>query len=113
MAHRHSSSLCLLTRHATDWTARFPLVVDAITRLDCQSCVIDGEVVAPDENGMPCFESLRRRKPAVLYAFDLLELDGADLRKEPIERRKAMLAKLLDATQSGIVFNEHMEGSAQ
>jgi bifunctional non-homologous end joining protein LigD len=57
--------------------------------------------------------SLRRRRPAILYAFDLLQLDGADLRKEPIEQRKAMLAKLLQPKQSGIVFNEHIEGLAQ
>jgi bifunctional non-homologous end joining protein LigD len=50
--------------------------------------------------------------PAILYAFDLLQLDGADLRKEPIERRKVKLAKLLHPVQSGIVFNDHMEGSA-
>jgi bifunctional non-homologous end joining protein LigD len=113
LAHRHGSSVCLLTRHATDWTTRFPLVADAITRLACRSCVIDGEVVAPDENGLPSFELLRRRQPAVLYAFDLLQLDGADLRREPIELRKAMLAKLLAPQQSGIRFNDHIEGSAR
>jgi bifunctional non-homologous end joining protein LigD len=89
------------------------LVADAVTRLECQSCVIDGEVVAPDENGMPSFELLGRHKPATRCAFDLLQTDGANRRKEPIERRKAMLAKLLPSTQSGIIFNDHMEGSAQ
>jgi bifunctional non-homologous end joining protein LigD len=112
-ARRDGSVARLMTRRANDWTTRFPLVAEALIRLDCHSCVIDGEVVAPDENGLPSFELLRRRKPAILYAFDLLHLDGADLRKESIERRKAMLAKLLHPHQSGIIFNEHMEGSAQ
>jgi len=47
-------------------------------------------------SGVPSFNRLQRRQPALLYAFDLLELDGADLRSEPIEVRKATLATLLD-----------------
>jgi len=51
-------------------------------------------------------------RAAVRYAFDL-QLDGADLRKEPIERRQAILTNLLHSTQSGILFNDHIEGAAQ
>jgi bifunctional non-homologous end joining protein LigD len=63
-----------------------------------------------DENGLADFELIRRHgelASAVHCAFDLLELDGRDLRREPIERRKALLAKLLKGSQLSIVLNEH------
>ena len=53
-----------------------------------RSCLIDGEVVCCDERGLATFQLLRHRRNephAFLYAFDLLELNGADLRREPIE----------------------------
>jgi ATP-dependent DNA ligase len=61
-----------------------------------RSCLIDGEAAACDENGLTVFERLRRKptgKHVFLYAFDLLELDGTDLRREPLETRKATLAR--------------------
>jgi bifunctional non-homologous end joining protein LigD len=69
-----------------------------------RSCLIDGEVVCCDERGLARFDVLgRRRNEAVafLYAFDLLGLDGTDLRREPIEVRKAMLASILRKARHG------------
>src|SRR5215831_14456198 len=77
--------------------------------LRCSSCLIDGEAVACDENGLAVFEQLRRKpsgKHVFLYAFDLLELDGQDLRREPIEMRKATLASLLRGSLRGLRLNE-------
>lgn len=69
--------------------------------------------MAPDDRGIPCFDQLRRRQPALLYAFDLIEIDGVDIRRNPIEERKRDLAKLLGgATGAGIMFCDHMEGDA-
>jgi hypothetical protein len=88
----------LLTRRGDDWSARFPLVVEAVNHLKVRFCLIDGEVVCCDEKGVAAFHILRRRRnepDAFLYAFDLLELNGADLRREPIEVRKATLASIL------------------
>ena len=70
---------------------RFPLVVEAVNHLKVRSCLIDGEVVCCDERGFGDSTLRRRRNEATafLYAFDLLELDGLDLRREPIEVRKA------------------------
>jgi bifunctional non-homologous end joining protein LigD len=71
---------------------RFPLVVEAVNHLKVRSCLIDGEVVCCDAQGVTSFQLLRhsRNEPrAFLYAFGLLELDGTDLRREPIEVRKA------------------------
>jgi bifunctional non-homologous end joining protein LigD len=73
--------------------------------------VIDGEVVCCDEKGLAAFQLLRHRNEpdAFLYAFDLLELNGADLRREPIEVRKAMLASILRKSRPGVCLNEHLE----
>ena len=114
LARRDATGVRLFTRHATDWTARFPIVAAAIAGLPCASCLIDGEVAAPDAAGLPSFDALRRRAPAMLFAFDLIELDGRDLRHEPIEARKAALVELVTAPKApGIIFNEHIEGPAQ
>ena len=70
----------------------------AVNHLKVRSCLIDGEVVCCDEHGLARFDVLRRRRNeavAFLYAFDLLELDGTDLRREPLEVRKATLASIL------------------
>jgi bifunctional non-homologous end joining protein LigD len=72
----------------------------------------DGEVVCCDENGLTVFALLRYREPPAeifLYAFDLLELDGEDLRHEPLETRKATLASLLRSWRPGLRLVEHLE----
>jgi hypothetical protein len=72
--------------------------VEAVNHLKVRSCLIDGEAVCCDEKGLAVFHVLRRRwnePQAFLYAFDLLELDGTDLRRESIEVRRATLASIL------------------
>ena len=94
-----------------DWADRFPLVVEAVNHLKVRSCLIDGEVVCCDERGLASFDMLRHRRnepEAFLYAFDLLELDGQDLRREPLEVRKATLASLLRRSLPGVQFNAHL-----
>ena len=98
MARRDPVGIRLLTRHGHDWGARYPLIMEAVNRLKVRSCLIDGEAVACDGSGLAVFEHLRRKptgRHVLLYAFDLLELDGEDLRREPFETRKATLASLL------------------
>ena len=76
-----------------------------------RSCLIDGEVVCCDERGLAIFSTLRQRRNearAFLFAFDLLELDGLDIRREPIETRKATLASLLRKGKPGMRLNEHI-----
>ena len=89
-----------------------PAVVEAVNHFKVRSCLIDGEVVCCDEPGLATFQLFRHRRnepQAFLYAFDLLELNGADLRKEPIEVRKATLASILRKSPHGVRPNEHME----
>jgi bifunctional non-homologous end joining protein LigD len=78
-----------------------------------RSCLIDGKAIVCDANGLAVFDLLRRwggDDDAVLCAFDLLELDGQDLRRAPIEERKTTLAKLLRKPPDGVAFNEHYSG---
>jgi hypothetical protein len=82
--------------HGTPWGTSSAVAVAA---LSCRSCLIDGEVVICGEDGIPVFDRLRYgRQPqteARLFAFNLLELGGKDLRRSPLEDRKRQLAKLL------------------
>jgi bifunctional non-homologous end joining protein LigD len=121
LARRDGAGVQLITRHGNDFTARFPLVASAVAALPARSCLIDGEAIVCDENGLAVFELIRgggSKTSAVLCAFDLLELDGRDLRRRPIEERKGLLAKLLHdpnlslgtaMKKSGIVLNQHFE----
>jgi bifunctional non-homologous end joining protein LigD len=97
-------------RNGYDFAERFPLAAAAIRKLPVRSCLIDGEAIVCDANGLAVFDLLRRCGGDILCAFDLLELDGHDLRRAPIEERKATLAKLLRRPVDGIAFNEHYSG---
>ena len=102
LAHHDGERARLTSRRGLDCAWRFPMVVAAIKALAVRSCVIDGELIACDANGLADFQLLRRRKhddPAIYCVFDLLHLDGRDLRDEPIETRKAELARLLAECQ--------------
>jgi bifunctional non-homologous end joining protein LigD len=112
MARRDSVGIRLITRRGNDWTSRFPLIVEAVNHLKVRSCLIDGEAVCCDERGLAVFSKLRRRQEegrAFLYAFDLLELDGTDLRREPLEVRKATLASIRRKSRPGLRLNEHLQ----
>jgi bifunctional non-homologous end joining protein LigD len=117
MARRDSAGIRLLTQNAHEWTDRYPAVVAAMNHLPVKSGLIDGEVVACDDNGLAMFDLLRhgprRKSYALLLAFDLLELDGADLRRKPIEERKRRLAQLLRKSKPGIQLNEHFEEAGE
>jgi bifunctional non-homologous end joining protein LigD len=102
----------LFTRRGFDWTGRYPAIAGAAAKLAARSFTIDGEAVVCGPDGVAVFEALHRRRTAAeafLYAFDLLELDGEDLRPRPLGERKARLAKLLVPETNGIVFNEHTD----
>jgi bifunctional non-homologous end joining protein LigD len=114
IARRGVVGIRLLTRNGHDFVDRYPTVLTAISKLNCWSCAIDGEVVVLDEKGRAVFERLQqgsRVKPeAILFAFDLLELDGRDLRKEPLVTRKRTLQSLTTRAPVGILYNEHLGG---
>jgi bifunctional non-homologous end joining protein LigD len=113
----------VLTRRGHDWTARFPTIAEAARRLPVTSAMIDGEAVVETASGVPDFSALQaalgaRDGPghkaaheAVLYAFDLLHLDGRDLRGLPLTARKQQLAKLVPHGSDGTLrYSEHDDG---
>jgi bifunctional non-homologous end joining protein LigD len=112
MVRRDAAGVRLLTRNGHDWADRYPLIAAAAGALGVRSCLIDGEAVACDGDGMPSFDRLRYRRAdgaVFLFAFDLIELNGQDLRREPIESRKRELGKLLRwSVQVGLQLNEHI-----
>jgi bifunctional non-homologous end joining protein LigD len=110
----------VLTRNLHDWTEKFPTIVKAVSGLDAVDAVIDGEAFVADERGMSHFNLLqralgrgRRRHEIMLAVFDLLWLDGEDLREKPLRQRRAALKKLVGETPpDGMVFSDAIEGDA-
>ncbi len=85
----------------------------AVAALPARSSPFDGEAIVTDDSGLAAFDLIRRTRhggDAVLIAFDLIELDGEDLRRSPIEHRKRRLARLARGPHPGIVLNEVFEG---
>ena len=113
LARRSLAGVRLITRNGNDFTARFPLAAAAVGALPASSFLIDGEAIVTNAKGLAVFDLIRRKRhggDAVLIAFDLLELDGEDMRRSPIEDRKRKLAKLVRGPHPGIVLNEFFEG---
>jgi bifunctional non-homologous end joining protein LigD len=112
IARKDCNRVRLYSRPGNDLTYRFPLIVESLARLRSRSCIIDGEAVACDDNGMPSFDRIRYRRhdaSVFLYAFDLIEWNGDDLRREPLVVRKATLASVLAKAAPGLRVNEHIE----
>lgn len=106
---RIEGSVQLFTKNGFDWTDRMPLLAADLARLAVHSAWLDGEVVVQDDDGRPAFQALqsafatRKTDHLVYIAFDLLYLNGMDLRGEPVERRRQALAELLDDCQLDLV----------
>ena len=111
IVHRHGPTVRLYSRNAYDWTLRLAAIATAAESIKAESFTIDGEAVVLGSDGLSRFEELSGReaaRTAILYAFDLIELDGEDMRRRPYLDRKAALAQLLSNTKTGIQFNEHI-----
>jgi bifunctional non-homologous end joining protein LigD len=112
MARRDGKKVRLTSRKGKDLTYRFPQAAAAVAALPVHSCLIDGEAIVCDGKGLAVFQfirSYRRGHIATLCAFDLIEIDGEDLRWRPIEDRKAALKKLVSQSHPGIAFNKHFD----
>jgi bifunctional non-homologous end joining protein LigD len=117
MACKAGSSVRLYTRHGNDWTERFEPISRAVGALAARECAIDGEACVVDERGRPSFERLQAwlgggtRDARVAYvSFDLLWLDGRDLRSEPIEGRRELLERLLEGHGETISLSRAVHG---
>jgi bifunctional non-homologous end joining protein LigD len=110
--HIHNDDIKILTRRGNDWTKRFRKIADDAWHIAAGTAIIDGEVVVPSENGTTDFSVLQnelrgKSTKIILVAFDLLYLNGYDLRRLPLIQRKAHLKKIIDGTD--IQFSESFE----
>ncbi|MBZ9763172.1 DNA ligase D [Mesorhizobium sp. CA8] len=121
MARVVDGEVRLITRGGIDWTKRYGDLPQAFLRLPVAQAFFDGEIVVLDDKGISRFgllqDALAEGAGSKLhfYAFDLLHLDGWDLRKAPLQRRKALLAELLagQAANAAIQYSDHVEGDGR
>ncbi|SAK91631.1 DNA ligase D [Caballeronia calidae] len=104
----------LLTRNGHDWTYRFPLLVGELNHLPLSSAWLDGEIVVL-KDGIPSFSALqnaidgRGNKDIVFFLFDLMYLDGRDLRQVPLSTRRALLAPLLETAGERLMYSQDFD----
>jgi DNA ligase D-like protein (predicted ligase) len=107
----------VFTRNSHDWTDRFPSLVTAARVLACRSAILDGEAIVQNEAGVSDFEALgsaiQSRSPKIiLYAFDLLHIDGRDIRQQMLSDRRTLLKRLVgDDAHSRIQVSDEFVGS--
>jgi len=124
LTFKDGDKLQMKTRNDRPLSGRFPTLAKALQQLPADSAIIDGEIVALDEKGHSHFELIQprihlsrahdiaeadERIPVYYYAFDLLFVNGFDLRSLPLEDRKAVLKKLIPADGGWIRYNDHVE----
>src|SRR5690349_20270105 len=103
------------TRNGNDWSRAYRRVCETCGKLACKTALIDGEMAVQDELGVPDFHALRSAiytapHRIVFFAFDLLHLDGQDLRRTPLMERRAALRKLIERDPgSPIQFSDHVD----
>jgi hypothetical protein len=98
MARRDGNQVRSFTRRGYDWSGKYPWIVDALRLLRVRCIIVDGEAVWAGQDGKSDFDKLHsgaHDASVFLYGFDLIELDGEDLRSAPLEQRKGKLEKLL------------------
>jgi bifunctional non-homologous end joining protein LigD len=116
---KSDKKVSLISRNEKTLDARFPEIVNAMKNLPVRECVIDGEIVALDEEGRSSFQLLQalemegRKSPLRFYLFDLLQLDGKSLLQLPLEERKQLLAKLCESVGDPIRYSGEIGGDAK
>src|SRR5215207_9355994 len=117
-AHKCDGRATVFSRRGYNWTDRFDSIGELVDGLPAESVILDGEVVYIGRNGKPDFQGLRgalgRNTDRLhLYAFDLLFLDGEDLRAVPLLERKRRLKALLSGAPQQLQYVEHMQGDSR
>jgi bifunctional non-homologous end joining protein LigD len=103
------------TRSGLDWTRKFRSLAGALAKLRCRSALLDGEIAVTGKGGKTDFSALQQalsggRGRIRYYLFDLLDLDGRDLRKQPLLERKLLLRKLLQGARGPLIYSKHAAG---
>jgi len=117
----------LMTRRGNDCTATYPELMAIRRQIHAQECIVDGEIVAYDDKGIPNFHLLQQRMnlqreadiqhaqqevPVGMQLFDLLYLEGRDLRKLPLVQRKALLKRIVEP-KGFVLYSEHVENEGE
>ena len=118
MVRRDGDRVRAFTKNGHQWARRFPSIVDAANSLTATSFVIDGEAVILRDDGVYDFNALRNTGhggEVILIAFDLIELNGDDLRKRPLIARKRLLARLIGKSETwrAIQYGDHLIGDGR
>jgi bifunctional non-homologous end joining protein LigD len=108
--------IAIRTRNGLDWTDKFQSLAPALQRLNCESALLDGEIAVADAKGHTDFGALQDalstgRGGMTYYVFDLLHLDGEDLRRLPLTQRKDRLRALLSAARAPLIYSDHVVGN--
>ena len=118
IAAKDGKEVSLLSRNQNDLSRRFPEIVEAVRKLPADECVLDGEVVALDDQGRSSFQLLQtremegRRTPIYFYLFDLLQLDGKSLVSLPLGARKNILERLCAGATDTVRYSGAIGGDA-
>ena len=118
-AIKNGNKVSLISRNGNELRARYPDVADAVKNLPVDECVIDGEVVALDEEGRSSFQLLQglemegRKSPICFYVFDLLQVSGRNIMGLPLTARKQLLARVCDNVPDPIRYSGEIGGDAQ
>jgi bifunctional non-homologous end joining protein LigD len=112
VARKDGNALRLWSRNGRDWSGEFRAIAEAVRVLPFSSVILDGEAVAHCDKGMPDFHGLLGdgAASACFYAFDLLAVDGEDLRRLPLEGRRERLGVVLADAGPALRLSEHLEG---
>ena len=116
MVRKSGDRVRIYTRRGVDWTKRFPRIVSSMGKLRAETILLDGEGVICDDKGLAIFDKLHSKlndESVMLYAFDLLELNGDDCRQLRLDERKLRLRKLLRKRSDGILYSDHMANDGQ
>jgi len=116
IACKSGDTVRLWSRNGRDWSRHFIAVAEALQAVDADELVIDGEACAHCPDGLPDFHGLRSEDgsaSACLFAFDLLRVDGLDLRPLPLEERRARLRTTLRRARPSLRVVEHLEGDGE
>ena len=109
---RSGDRVNLISRNGNELKDTFPSIAAAVQALPGGDLVLDGEVVALDDKGRPSFQRLQQRVPTTFFAFDLIGLDGLDLRPLPLLKRKELLRRVIPE-DAAIKYVDHFEGDGQ
>ena len=118
-AVKDGSKVNLISRNGNELRSRFPEIAEAVRELSAEDCVIDGEIVALDEEGRSSFQLLQaielegRKAPLRFYVFDLLQLSGKGLLQLPLAARKELLADVCQGVPEPIRYSGEIGGDAK